>query len=86
VSKRKDLLGWIQLIERTSPRGWSMVIMPQNIRIDNVHGPLHLHPPQERGEPEPIAERSLQSIREIVRRHAEGRKNIVFDELREELR
>ena len=60
--------------------------MPQEIRIDNVHGPLHIHPPQGVGDPESIAERSLESIREIVRRHVERRKNVVFDELKEEVR
>jgi len=77
VSKRKDLLGWIQLIERRGPRGWSLVIMPQEIRMDNVHGPLHTHPPQGFGKPEPMAERRLESIREIVRRHVE-RRNVIF--------
>ena len=86
LSKRKDLLGWIQLIERRSPRGWSLVIMPQEIRIDIFHGSLHIHPPQGRGEPRPIVERSLESVRDVVRRHVEARGAVRFEELVEELR
>ena len=60
--------------------------MPQEIRVDNFHGPLHIHPPRERGDPEPIAERSMESVREIIRGHAQRRQAIVYKELQEELR
>jgi len=60
--------------------------MPQEIRVDNSHGPLHVHPPREQGDPEPIAERSWRSVREIIRAHAERRQAIVYEELLEELR
>lgn len=86
LSKRKDLLGWIQLIERRSPRGWSIVILPQEIRIDNFHGPLHIHPPRGQAPPEPIAERSMDAVRDRIRRHAEGRRTVVYADLLEELR
>ena len=62
------------------------MIMPQEIRVDNFHGPLHIHPPREEGDPEPIAERSMGSVREIVRAHAQRRQTIVYKELLEELR
>jgi len=86
LSRSKDLLGWIQLIERRSLRGWSLMILPQEIRIDNFHGPLHIHPPRDRGDPAPIRERSMGAIREIIRRHAEARGTVVFEDLPEELR
>lgn len=60
--------------------------MPQEIRVDNFHGPLHIHPPRDEGDPESIAERSMDSVREIIRAHAQRRQNIVFKELLEELR
>ncbi len=60
--------------------------MPQEIRIDNFHGTLPIHPPRGRGEPRPIAERSLEAVRDIVRRHAEARGAVRFEELLEELR
>jgi hypothetical protein len=85
VAKRKDLLGWIKLIENRSPRGWSVMIMPQEIRIDNFHGPLHIHPPAGRSQPEPVAERSIELIREIIRRHAQRYQTISYKELVEEL-
>ena len=62
------------------------MILPQEIRIDNFQGPIHIHPPRDMGTPEPIAERSLEAVREIVRRHAETRRTIVFEDLLEELR
>lgn len=60
--------------------------MPQEIRIDNFHGPLHIHPPRELGDPEPIAERTMESVRELVRRHVESRRDVVFMELKEEIK
>jgi len=86
LPRGRDLLGWIRLIQRRSPRGWSVMITPQEIRIDNFHGPLHVHPPRDRGDPEPIRERSMDAVREIVRRHAEARGTVRFEELLEELR
>jgi len=62
------------------------MIMPQEIRVDNFHGPLHIHPPREEGDPEPIAERSMESVREIVRAHARRWQTIVYKELLRELR
>ena len=29
--------------KRKSKRGWAIVIMPDNIRIDNYHGFTHIH-------------------------------------------
>jgi hypothetical protein len=59
--------------------------MPQEIRVDNFHGPLHIHPPGGHGSPEPVTERPMESVREVIRRHAKRRKTIVFKELLEEL-
>ena len=86
LSRSKDLLGGNQLIERRSLRGWSLMILPQEIRIDNFHGPLHIHPPRDRGDPEPIRERSMGAVREIIRGRAEARGTVVFEHLQEELR
>ncbi len=86
MSRRKDLLGWIVLRERRTLWGWALVTLPHEIRVDNFHGPLHIHPPRGRGPPEPIAERTLEDIRRIVRRHAEALGTVVYTELLEELR
>lgn len=86
MSKRKDLLGWIRLEERTSPRGWSIEIMPQEIRVDNYHGRLHIHPPRDDSVREPIRARSTEQVREIIRQHAERNKTVVYKKLVEELR
>ena len=60
--------------------------MPYEIRIDNYHGPLHVHPPQESGERVVVSERSMDEVKEIIRRHAERRKTIDYEELLEELK
>ncbi len=62
------------------------MILPQEIRVDNFHGPLHIHPPRGRGPPEPIAERTLEDVRLIVLRHAEARGSVLYAKLLEELR
>lgn len=62
------------------------MIMPQEIRIDDFHGPLHAHPPGEEAIHEPISEGSMASVREIIRRHVERRQTVNYEELREELR
>ena len=62
------------------------MILPQEIRIDNFHGPLHIHPPRDRGDPERIRERSLGAVREIIRGHAEAHDSVIFENLLEELR
>ena len=80
------LLGWIQLIERTSPRGWGLVIRPQECRIGLCHGRLHIHLPTVQGTPQPLPDRPLRAVRQIVRSHVEARGTIVFRELLEELR
>ncbi len=62
------------------------MILPQEIRVDNFHGPLHIHPPRDGGMPEAIAERTLEEVRSIVQRHVEARGTVVYAELLEALR
>ncbi len=62
------------------------MILPQEIRVDNFHGPLHIHPPRGQGPPEPIAERTLEELRRIIQRHAEARGTVRYAELLEALR
>lgn len=62
------------------------MILPQEIRIDNFHGRLHIHPSRGQAPPEPIAERSMDAVRDRIRRHAEGRRTGVYEDLVEELR
>jgi len=55
--------------------------MPHEIRVDNFHGPLHILPPGEQHQPEMIAERSMGSVRDIIRRHVQRQQTVVFEEL-----
>ena len=52
--------------------------MPHEIRIDNFHGSLHVHPPQNRDRPPPTAERPSEAARGAVRRRAEAHGTIHF--------
>ncbi len=86
VPKSRPFPGWIEIIEQSSSRGWALVILPYEVRIDNFHGPLHVHPPRGRGPPVPIADRTLAAVRERVRRHVEAQGTVVYAELLEDLR
>lgn len=61
------------------------MIMPHEIRVDNYHGSLHIHPPRDDTTRQAVLERSMEEIRDIIRRHAERNKTIVYKELLEEL-
>ena len=74
------------MYDRVGPRGWSVVIMPQEIIIDDRHGRPHIHPPKKQGDPVPIHSRSFEEVREIVYNHVERNQDVVYRQLLEELR
>lgn len=86
VPTRVGIPGWMRVYERVTAGGWSIEIMPYEIRIDNFHGDLHVHPPREKGEPTRVPERSFADTRAIVYRHVKRRQGVVFAELLQELR
>ena len=86
MPSRKGIPRWIEIHEKDSPRGWSIVIMPHEIIIDSHHGTPHIHPPRKEGNPVDILARSMGQVREIVYRHSERKQNVVYQELLEELR
>lgn len=59
--------------------------MPQEIRVDNYHGQLHIHPPRDESVRQPIRKRSIEQVREIIRQHAERNQTVVYEKLLEEL-
>ena len=62
-------------------RGWSIVIIPDNILLDNYeHGFPHIHP--DRAE---IKTKTLYETLFIVKAHIEKYKKVELDLLREEL-
>lgn len=69
-----------RIIFQETVRGWSIVIMPDNILLDNEHGFPHIHP--DRAE---IKTKTLYETLFIVKTHIEKYKKVELDLLREEL-
>lgn len=60
--------------------------MPYEVRIDNYHGGVHVHPPRGWGPPVPTRELSKDEAHAILRRHLWRYRALAFDELLEELK
>ena len=60
--------------------------MPYEVRIDNYHGGVHIHPPRGRGPPVLIREVSKDEAQAILERHLRRHRALAFEELLEELR
>ncbi len=60
--------------------------MPYEVRIDNYHGGVHIHPPRGAGPPVAVREISKDEAQAILDRHLRRRQTLVFHELLEELR
>jgi hypothetical protein len=78
-----------QILDRTiyrrrSKRGWSIVIMPDNIRIDNFHGFPHVHL-EGKGGHEEIKTNDFKTVHQIVIKHLERNKGVNKKELKREL-
>jgi len=62
-------------------KGWSIVIMPDNILIDNFnHGYAHIHPDRKE-----IITKDLYSTLIVVLKHIEKYKSVKYNKLRKEL-
>jgi hypothetical protein len=69
---------------RKSKRGWAIVVIPPNLRIDNFHGFPHIHFTP-KGEKHSIEENDFDSIYNIIRNHLKQNKEIIKEELIKEL-
>lgn len=65
-------------------RGWSMVIMPESIKIDNFHGYCHIHI-HEKKNYHTIKNDNFANIYQLVLTHLDRNKGINVEELEEEL-
>jgi hypothetical protein len=72
------------IYHRKSKRGWAIVIMPDNIRIDNFHGFSHIHL-EFKGKHEPIKYDSFETVLNIIIDHIEINKGLNKKKLRLEL-
>jgi hypothetical protein len=81
--------GQLQLHDKTiyhrkSKRGWTIVIMPDNVRIDNFHGFSHMHM-EIQGKHEPIKYDSFETVINVVIDHIGRNKGLNKKKLRLEL-
>lgn len=60
--------------------------MPYEVRIDDYHGGVHVHPPRGEGPPVAVRETSKDETQGILDRHLRRHQALVFRELLEELR
>lgn len=83
-SESKDKVTDRYVYRRKSKRGWSVVIMPDNIRIDNFHGFPHIHIKKKAGH-EKIGIDDPDMVYQIVMDHLEREKGLNIKKLKEEL-
>jgi hypothetical protein len=67
-----------------SKRGWAVVVMPDEIRIDNYHGHCHIHM-ELNGIHIPIKYRELEEIKFLIRCHISKNQGINKELLQIEL-
>lgn len=68
---------------KNSQKGWSIVIMPDGIRLDNFHGYPHIH--GDTRNMEEIIYDDYEMVLKIVRRYIKRGEYIKTSKLREEL-
>jgi hypothetical protein len=71
------------IYRKYSQRGWSIVIMPDGIRLDNFHGYPHIH--WNKDHVEEIIYDDYETVLNIIRGHFTRGKDINLSNLRKEL-
>lgn len=71
------------IYRKRSKRGWSIVIMPDGIRLDNFHGYPHVH--WNNDDVEEIIYDDYEMVLEIIRGYIARGKDINLTDLRKEL-
>ncbi|KZX12254.1 hypothetical protein [Methanobrevibacter curvatus] len=72
-------IGQYDIYARESPRGWAIIIMPTNIRIDTFHGYPHIHFSQ-KGKKHEIKIENFDTALKIIDNHIY--KNITINKKR----
>jgi hypothetical protein len=70
---------------RQSKKGWSLIIMPDSIRIDDNHGYCHIHIGTKKNY-HIIKDDTFDAIYSLIMDHIELNKGINMDELKKELK
>lgn len=86
--QNKILIGDKMLYNVNTPNGWSIIIMPDNILIDNYHGnKAHVHPdPKNHGIRVELGQQSPDKIFEIIKDYLNVSSIFDLDELMEMLK
>jgi len=76
------------IYQAVTDTGWSVVIMPEGILIDNYHhGYVHIHPyPDEHDIKEKIKDRKQSAIFKVVYTHIHKNEGLMLKELIKELK
>ena len=69
---------------RQSKKGWSIMLMPESIRIDNNHGYCHIHLKYKKNY-QKIKDDSFDDIYQLIIGHIEKNNGINLDDLKKEL-
>jgi hypothetical protein len=73
-----------QIYWRQSKKGWSIIVMPESIRIDNNHGYCHIHIEYKKNY-QTINDNSFNDIYQLIIGHIEKNNGINMDDLKKEL-
>ncbi len=73
-----------QIYWRQSKKGWSLIVMPESIRIDNNHGYCHIHLKYKKNY-QKIKDDSFDGIYQLIIGHIEENNGINLDNLKKEL-
>ncbi|CEA13969.1 hypothetical protein [Methanobacterium formicicum] len=65
---------------RVTERGWAIVVMPDNFKVDNYYHGVHIHPDRKQ-----LSIHDPEIIYEIIYQHIIREGKIVEDKIREEL-
>ncbi len=69
---------------RKSKKAWSILLMPESIRIDNNHGYCHIHIEYKKNY-QKIKDDSFDDIYQLIIGHIEKNNGINLDDLKKEL-
>ena len=79
-SRSKIEIGMCTIHYRKAPRGWAIVVMPDNFKVDNYYHGVHVHPDRE-----VIPIKDPDVIYNIIYNHIWREKRLIEAKLRKEL-
>ncbi len=77
-----------EILDRVTPAGWVVIVMPDYVKIDSYHGPPHIHTnPREKSRDRKLPIRKIDpaEVLETVLAHIEANRGIDWPRLLREL-